>query len=264
MGFRIIVFSILLSLATCKIEATPYFSDRFLVAGNGEAGFIDGMPSEARLNKPSGLVVTQDGKTLYFCDEGNNSIRKIALDSGFKVSTLAGNGEIGFSDGVSISARLAGPTQLHLSPDEKKLIFLDSGNSAIRLYDVGTQMVSTVARSLSVGQQYSSFVWSWDKSGGYVLCKGQGEILALDSNGNTKSYFSGDNSAGELFENFGRFYFYSPSGKFAELISTNFGKIPEFHSLEKKCFLWGLGPRNVWLFFRKQEKFSCLLKMGAY
>jgi len=68
------------------------------IAGTGMAGFSgDGGPAiSANLNYPGGLVVDQNGD-LYFCDPGNNRIRKISNGT---ITTVAGTGAPGFADGL--------------------------------------------------------------------------------------------------------------------------------------------------------------------
>jgi hypothetical protein len=90
------------------------------VAGNGRAGFSgDGGPAtEARLNTPVGLVADTAGN-LFFVDAYNHRIRKVSPEG--IISTVAGSGPTGYSQGVSAGdggpateARLNGPTGLAL------------------------------------------------------------------------------------------------------------------------------------------------------
>jgi len=46
------------------------------IAGNGTAGFADGIPGQAQFNNPYGVVADQFGG-VYVGDKGNNRIRKI-------------------------------------------------------------------------------------------------------------------------------------------------------------------------------------------
>lgn len=71
------------------------------LAGNGDAGWVDGTGGPngtAEFNGPDGVAIDGAGN-LYVADSLNNVIRKIALDAG-TVTTLAGNGDAGFVDGV--------------------------------------------------------------------------------------------------------------------------------------------------------------------
>lgn len=60
--------------------------------GSGNAGFVDGISSEASFHSPRGLVLIRD--MLYVADTGNHAIRRIRLHDG-DVDTLAGNGRAG-------------------------------------------------------------------------------------------------------------------------------------------------------------------------
>ena len=42
---------------------------------NGKPGFADGSFSEAQLNEPGGLSMSQDGRYLYIADTNNHCIR---------------------------------------------------------------------------------------------------------------------------------------------------------------------------------------------
>ena len=72
-------------------------------AGNGEAGFSDGTGSAARFNNPAGIALDPSGN-VYVADNGNHRIRKITPAG--VVTTLAGDGYWGATDGPGSSARL--------------------------------------------------------------------------------------------------------------------------------------------------------------
>ncbi len=79
------------------------------VAGSGgqgpqNGGYADGMGTEARFNSPSGLAVDQNGN-VYVADRLNYRIRKITTDG--HVTTLAGTGKSGYSDGEGSAASFA-------------------------------------------------------------------------------------------------------------------------------------------------------------
>jgi YD repeat-containing protein len=87
------------------------------VAGNGELNFSgDGGPATEAAVYPSGIAVGPDG-SLYIADNVNNRIRKVS-PSGI-ITTVAGNGELGFSGngGPAAQARLFQPHGIALGPD---------------------------------------------------------------------------------------------------------------------------------------------------
>ena len=76
------------------------------LAGSGTAGFVNGTGSTARFDSPHGVAIDAFGN-IYVADNGNHSIRKITPAG--EVSTLAGNGTMGFVDGAVNTARFSFP-----------------------------------------------------------------------------------------------------------------------------------------------------------
>lgn len=76
------------------------------VAGNGQAGLVNGPGTSAEFNAPQGLAIDAQGN-LYVADTGNNVIRQV--DPAGNVTTLAGNGVANFQDGAAASAEFNGP-----------------------------------------------------------------------------------------------------------------------------------------------------------
>jgi sugar lactone lactonase YvrE len=60
-------------------------------------------------------------------------------------ATLAGNGSAGFADGPGATAQFRGPTGLYLDATAGRLLVADTGNHVVRVIDLRTAMVSTVA-----------------------------------------------------------------------------------------------------------------------
>lgn len=98
------------------------------IAGNGQAGFADGNLQESRLNRPAGIDVSNDG-TIYFSDSENHSIRMIRDNT---VTTIAGDGNIGSTDGVGTEAQFNKPYHLVLSKAETFLYISDWENHLVR------------------------------------------------------------------------------------------------------------------------------------
>lgn len=71
-------------------------------AGNGQAGLVDSTGTTAEFNGPSGLAIDKTGN-LYVADTYNNVIRKITPAG--MVTTVAGNGAAGASNGKALSLR---------------------------------------------------------------------------------------------------------------------------------------------------------------
>jgi len=112
-----------------------------LLAGHRtETGFKDGQGSEARFYGPCGITMDGDANLLV-SDTHNHALRKVTLSGA--VSTLAGNGEEGFADGVGAAARFNEPRGIVV--DAQGAIFVaDSENHCVRQVAPGDGAVTTL------------------------------------------------------------------------------------------------------------------------
>lgn len=119
------------------------------IAGERRGFKGDGGPATAaRINEPCGIAFDASGN-LYFTDNDNWRIRKI--DRHGIISTVAGNGECGFSGdgGPALKAALSYP--LGIAVDRAGgIYFSDSGNQRIRKIDA-RGVISTIAGSGKAG-----------------------------------------------------------------------------------------------------------------
>lgn len=117
-----------------------------LFAGIGEKGDGgDGGPAtEAGLNQPHSLYIV--GDEVYVADTRNNRVRKIDLKSGI-ITTVAGTGEAGYSGdgGPATQAKFSATYDLAFDPAGKKIYVDDLNNRRVRLVDLMTGTVVTVA-----------------------------------------------------------------------------------------------------------------------
>lgn len=113
------------------------------VAGTHASGYVDGTLAQARFNHPFGILASPDGTKLYVADTGNNAIRLIDLTAG-TVATIAGNGGLGFQDGIGAAARFAEPNGLAFDATGQNLFISDFENQAIRELNLATGQVTTI------------------------------------------------------------------------------------------------------------------------
>jgi sugar lactone lactonase YvrE len=105
-------------------KITPSGTVSTFVGVTSPAGYADGTGTAARFNYPNGLAVdTSDN--VYVADSYNGSIRKITPDG--VVTTLAGNGTIGFADGGGTSARFNDP--MGIAVDDSGVVYVVDQNN---------------------------------------------------------------------------------------------------------------------------------------
>lgn len=112
-----------------------------VVAGSGEESINDGALPGNSLSQPSGLSLV--GDKLYFVDAETSSLR--VLEKG-KITTLIGKGlfDFGLKDGDKTTALMQHTTGVSATKD---FVYLaDTYNNAVRVYDVKTGKLSTLAK----------------------------------------------------------------------------------------------------------------------
>jgi sugar lactone lactonase YvrE len=76
------------------------------LAGSGSYGYAEGTSTEAQFYSPAGVAVDSAG-TVYVGDSYNDRIRQITPEG--MVSTLAGSGSYGYTDGTGLTAKFKNP-----------------------------------------------------------------------------------------------------------------------------------------------------------
>ncbi|NOT60986.1 MAG: hypothetical protein HOP19_12275, partial [Acidobacteria bacterium] len=116
------------------------------IAGTGIDGNRGdgGLAVQAELSSPTGVALDSQGN-VYIADTNNQRVRKVTVSDG-KISTVAGNGEIGFSGdgGPATQAQLFAPVGVALDA-QGNLYFIDQGNQRLRRVAAGTNTITTIA-----------------------------------------------------------------------------------------------------------------------
>lgn len=111
-----------------------------LLAGTWDVpGATNGVGALAQLSAPYGVVVRPDG-SLLVADYGNDRLRAVTLDG--SVTSLAGTGNAGFSDGSAANAQMSGPQGLAIT-DGGDVFITDTNNFRVRRLKAGS--IDTVA-----------------------------------------------------------------------------------------------------------------------
>lgn len=130
-----IVRTITLSNGACGTMST--------LAGSGVAGSADGTGTAATFNGSQGIEIDSTGTNLYVLDTGAHILRKIVISTGV-VTTIAGTGSSGSTNGDGTAASFNGPRALALDSTDTNLYIADAGNSVIRVMNLATTTVTTL------------------------------------------------------------------------------------------------------------------------
>jgi sugar lactone lactonase YvrE len=109
----------------------------------------------ARLDTPRNLILTPDGKHLWFTDTGNFAIRQVELATGTVVTVFGKLGVAGNADGIGTDAQFGksgfgnpwggGMVLDQNNPDRPMMYVADSANQIIRAVDLTSKQVTTIA-----------------------------------------------------------------------------------------------------------------------
>ncbi|MCF8253832.1 MAG: hypothetical protein K9J84_04575, partial [Bacteroidia bacterium] len=199
---------------TCDFAGNVYVADQFnnrirkitpsglvsTFAGDGFIGSIDGSLTTARFNFPTGIATDGFGN-FYVADQYNHKIRKIS--SGV-VSTLAGTGAGGNTNGISSVAQFSLPTGVALDLSGNVYV-ADYGNNLIRKV-TSTGITSTFAGTGAAGfKDTISYLAEFSNPSGIfvdqnndviVADKGNNRIRRISNSANWVSTFIGGGNWG--------------------------------------------------------------------
>jgi sugar lactone lactonase YvrE len=146
-------------------------------AGKGTYGFRNGSGTNALFNYPTGVAVDGSGN-VFVADSDNCSIRKISTNG--VVTTFAGNGTSGFTDGSGTNAAFSFPQSVAV--DKNGAVFVaDSGNNAIRKI-TADGVVTTVAGNGSYGFKNGIGTNVSFSEPNSIAVDGSGNVFVADGN----------------------------------------------------------------------------------
>ena len=110
------------------------------VAGSGVLASVDGTGTAAQFSNPIGIVYDDLSGDFYVSDLTGHVIRK--MTASYVVTTIAGSGTIGNSDGIGTAAEFSQPVGLTLNPGGE-LYVADLANNRIREISIANQCMNT-------------------------------------------------------------------------------------------------------------------------
>ena len=170
--------------------------------GTGTPGY-----SDREVNDPYGLVIGADG-ALYFCDLGNQRIRRLDRRTG-RISLIAGSGRKGYEGdgGPAVDASLNLPHEIQFDVAHN-LYIAERDNHVIRKVEAKTGVISTLAGTGAPGfsgdggpasqaQLRQPHSIALDATGGLLVCDvGNHRVRRVDLGTGTIDTFAGTGERG--------------------------------------------------------------------
>lgn len=160
--------------------------------GSNSSGVNDGIYTSVRMSSAIPQMALA-GSELYFCDQGNNRVRRVNVTTGQTV-TIGGNGTATSTDGTWGGTRFSNPQATCLDPTKAFLFIADSGNHVIRRTTLATGLTETYAGSGTSGfldgnsytAQFNNPMGIWMDSTGilYVSDTANNRIRKITADGN--------------------------------------------------------------------------------
>ena len=116
------------------------------LVGVGTASSVDGAGRSGTVNTPVGLTISKDNTLLFVTEANGNRVRQIHISSAV-ITTIAGNGTSGATNGVGTNATFGFPIGVAPDPLGNYLYVLDPVSHRIRKIDIVTRVVTTFAGS---------------------------------------------------------------------------------------------------------------------
>ena len=156
------------------------------VAGDGNAGFLNGPVFQSEFNRPCGITIDTLGN-LYIADTNNNRIRKI---SNGIVTTFAGSGVDGLQDGTATTTAEFSLPYAMLNDGSDNIFVVDQFNSKIRYITPGG-IVSTFEGNIYAQGQEKAYNVGINLNGVYYVADSSANKVLKNVNG-VSTVFSGN------------------------------------------------------------------------
>jgi sugar lactone lactonase YvrE len=121
------------------------------LAGSGAAGFANGAGAVAQFSAPTALALEPGGGALFCADSGNGRVRRIELAGAALVTTIAGTGAAGSTDGAIAVATLTAPWGLAVENATGALLVSEAGGLRLRRLSPNGTHLTTLAGNGSAG-----------------------------------------------------------------------------------------------------------------
>ena len=163
--------------------------------------------SASILSFPSAVLADEAGDRVFIADAGHNRILIAGLDGELR-DVIGGSGQEGLADGSFEEVLLLQPQGLALSPDGTLLYIADTRNHTIRVADLVTREVTTIAGTgvrayaeptgAPATETELASPWGLVLHNGllYIAMAGTHQIWTIDIAGNSISVFAGSGAEG--------------------------------------------------------------------
>ncbi|MEO8761695.1 MAG: T9SS type A sorting domain-containing protein [Bacteroidia bacterium] len=179
------------------------------IAGDGTLGYSGdgGQATDAKFSNPNSIDIDKTGN-MYITDFNNNVIRKVNISTGI-VSTIAGNGNVGYSGdgGQATSAVLTSPLGIAIDTFGN-LFFCDEINHIVRKINRQSGIITTIVGTGTAGysgdgglannaQINNPLKVQFDKLNNiYIVDAGNNVIRKVDATTSVITTIAGNGSAG--------------------------------------------------------------------
>ena len=167
----VVAFAMTTTTAVAQIVST--------LAGSGTAAFANGTGTAASFDTPTGVAVDINGN-VYIADMTNHRIRKITVAG--VVTTLAGSGAAGSTNGTGVSAKFSSPRGVAVDASGNVYV-ADASNHQIRKITVAG-VVTTLAGSGAAGSTNGTGVSAKFSSPRGVAVDASGNVYVADRSNN--------------------------------------------------------------------------------